>query len=314
MSEIATVANPQIQNDSLASFQVLASFANQLCKSEALPACYKNAANVLVALQTGKEMGLQPMESLNSLYIVNGKIQIWGSAQIKLLKLNGWKLNVRTTTDKLCDLQITKGDESFDYQTKFEELPTSSKAKAFAPKEKLYYHTVSRLIRFYVPEVLGGQHLYNEVEIADIEPTVTVTQLGDNESLIKFISTAKSIDVLKNIESQCKTDNEKLAYSEKLNTFLAVVEKPVTPEVETTPIEVETPVTIASLPVIDLFEQPKACHLKLYSVLGLAYPEPETYQRAIGLISEQYGMELIEDLTEAQCQEQINLIQKVIKN
>lgn len=164
MSE-TTQLSPQLQE-----LNTLSLVANQLCKSEALPACYKNAANVLVALQTGKEMGLQPMQSLNSLYIVNGKIQIWGSSQVQLLKQHGWKIQIKEHTDKVCTVAINKGDESFEYSATFAELPAGSKAKAFAPKEKLYYHVISRLIRFYVPEVLGGMsNLYNEDEVEVID-------------------------------------------------------------------------------------------------------------------------------------------------
>lgn len=180
MANQITTQQPSID---LQELNALTAVANQLCKSEALPACYKNAANVLVALQTGREMGLQPMQSLNSLYIVNGKIQIWGSSQVQLLKAHGWKLKIKEHTNEVCTINIFKDDESFEYTTTFAELPSGSKAKAFAPKEKLYYHTISRLVRFYCPEVLGGMsNLYNESEVEDIEtnkttPTVDTSKI-----------------------------------------------------------------------------------------------------------------------------------------
>jgi hypothetical protein len=209
---------PEIQE-----LQILGAFANQLCKSEALPACYKNAANVLVALQTGKEMGLKPMQSLNSLYIVNGKITIWGSAQVQLLKEHGWSIKINEHTDKVCSITIHKGNEQFDYSTKFDELPAKSNAKTFAPKEKLYYHTISRLIRFYCPEVLGGNaNLYNEVEVDsipdnEIEATVTPTT---KSTLQKFIEEeVETVEALEAIKDKLKTQDELEAYANKLESF-----------------------------------------------------------------------------------------------
>lgn len=185
--ELSNQLSPQLQD-----LQTLSTIAGKLCLSEALPACYKNAANVLVALQTGAEMGLKPMQSLNSLYIVNGKIQIWGSSQVQLLKAHGWKIQIKEHTDKICTITINnrEGDE-FTYSSTFEELPAGSKAKSFAPKEKLYYHVISRLIRFYVPEVLGGMsNLYNEDEMEVIDeqkkaPKVDTSKISVDMSALK---------------------------------------------------------------------------------------------------------------------------------
>lgn len=218
MDNQLTQLAPEIQE-----LQVLGAFASQLCKSEALPACYKNAANVLVALQTGKEMGLKPMQSLNSLYIVNGKIQIWGSAQVQLLKQHGWSLKVIEHTDKICKLQINKGDQMYEYSTLFTDLPAGSKAKAFAPKEKLYYHTVSRLIRFYCPEVLGGQaNLYNEVELEDIkqqEPSRVVdSSAAELDRALSIIDQAETLEELEQVKEYVeKSTNEdlKTEYADK---------------------------------------------------------------------------------------------------
>lgn len=88
--------------------------------SKALPEAYKNVQQVMMAVQAGKEMGLQPMEAINGLLIVNGQISAWGKTITKLLRRNGWKLSFDDKDDE-CTLTATRGDESFTETVKFSD-------------------------------------------------------------------------------------------------------------------------------------------------------------------------------------------------
>jgi hypothetical protein len=271
----------------LQEFNILANMANTLCKSEALPACYKNAANVLAALQTGLEMGLKPMQSLNSLYIVNGKITIWGSAQVQLLKSHGWKIIVNSHNDKVCDLSIIRDDETFSYKTTFEELPSTSKAKAFAPKEKLYYHTISRLIRFYCPEVLGGQHLYNEIEAEAITYNTTskIVKTEPKDELLEFITKEVStLEALQSVKDQLTTDEQKTAYNERLT-------------------ELTPKVVIAEAVVVEQENE--------LETLAKARYQGEEYQQYIQMISDSHSVESLSELPPEVQAEQIKILKQI---
>ncbi len=207
------------------SNQLLA-LANSLCKSEALPTTFKNPANVLVALQTGYEMGLMPMQSLNSLYIINGKVNIYGSTQTFLLKKHGWKIATENWTDKSCTVRVHKGEEKYEYTTAITDLTATSKAKSFAPKEKLYYHCISRIIRSYLPEVLGGNHLMTEYDQDLIESNTSIKkEIIDEKSketeLFKYIAyEVDTIEALHDIQDKVTTEEEKIAYSAREEEFL----------------------------------------------------------------------------------------------
>lgn len=61
--------------------------AGVLCKSSLIPNDFQgNAGNVLVAIQWGMELGLAPMQALQSIAVINGRPSLWGDAVIALCK------------------------------------------------------------------------------------------------------------------------------------------------------------------------------------------------------------------------------------
>ncbi|WP_288379801.1 hypothetical protein [uncultured Massilia sp.] len=61
-------------------------FANIIAKSDMVPKDYINKpGNVLVAVQTGAELGLKPMQSLQGISVINGRPGVWGDAMWALI-------------------------------------------------------------------------------------------------------------------------------------------------------------------------------------------------------------------------------------
>lgn len=61
--------------------------AEVLCKSSLIPKDFQgNPGNVLVAIQWGMELGLAPMQALQSIAVINGRPSLWGDAVIALCK------------------------------------------------------------------------------------------------------------------------------------------------------------------------------------------------------------------------------------
>ncbi len=62
-------------------------FADLLIESKMLPKSYKDAtaATIVVALQFGMELGLQPLQSLQNIASINGQPGIWGDAALALV-------------------------------------------------------------------------------------------------------------------------------------------------------------------------------------------------------------------------------------
>lgn len=179
--------------------------ADQFYKAGCFGADVKNPQQALVKMQAGFEMGMPPVEAMNSLYIVNGHITIFGTAMAKRLRLHGWEIKYDDKTDE-CTVTIKKGNEEYSYTATATELrKLNSKAFAFAPKEKLRWHALSRIIRFHVPEVLeaGIGYLKEEaedmrgVQVIDANHVLDQKPATDIPAIVEQIKKAKSEEEIK---------------------------------------------------------------------------------------------------------------------
>ena len=63
-------------------WQVMDHMAKVFVQSGALPKSIDTAPKLIMVFQAGYEAGLQPLESLNSFYFVNGKLSMYGDTVI----------------------------------------------------------------------------------------------------------------------------------------------------------------------------------------------------------------------------------------
>lgn len=142
--------------------------SNLLYKSKCAPKCYQNPLQVMYAIQAGHEMGMQPVESLNTLYIVNGQVTLWGVGLAKRLRQFGYEIFFEDGENiDGCIAKIKKDGVEHEYHAKMAEVQKMSKqAYKFAPRDKARWHALSRLVRFSAPEVLGSIS-YTGEEIED---------------------------------------------------------------------------------------------------------------------------------------------------
>jgi hypothetical protein len=71
----------------LASFDDAFRFATMVSKSEFAPKDFKGKPeSCLLAIQHGSEVGLSPMQSLQSIAVINGRPTIWGDAALALVQ------------------------------------------------------------------------------------------------------------------------------------------------------------------------------------------------------------------------------------
>lgn len=62
-------------------------FADILSKSSIVPKDFAgNPGNILVAIQWGLELGLQPMQAMQNIAVINGRPALWGDAVIALVR------------------------------------------------------------------------------------------------------------------------------------------------------------------------------------------------------------------------------------
>lgn len=151
------------------AYEQMKAIARDMIASKSLPSTFTNVQQVQMALMAGREMGMTTMESLNDLYFVGGKLQIYGKATPAALRRAGWRIKFEDTEDA-CTATITNtktGEEITDtFTLKDAELSGFIKDKygnvkiGWQPganrKRKLRYAVLSQIIHTYVPEVLGA--------------------------------------------------------------------------------------------------------------------------------------------------------------
>lgn len=91
MEQQASIAefSPQQPTFSLAPRDIkeALAFAEMLSKSNMVPKDFiGNPGNILVAVQWGMELGLQPMQAMQNIAVINGRPSLWGDSVIALVK------------------------------------------------------------------------------------------------------------------------------------------------------------------------------------------------------------------------------------
>lgn len=62
-------------------------FADYLANADIVPKDFqKKPGNILVAIQWGMELGLQPMQAMQNIAVINGRPSLWGDAVIALVR------------------------------------------------------------------------------------------------------------------------------------------------------------------------------------------------------------------------------------
>jgi hypothetical protein len=93
-TELAVVSNANLAVDyrtcfEPTNFEQALKFAEYLSKSDLVPNDYKGKpANVFVAMQHGKELGLSPLQAVQSIANINGRPGVFGDTQLALVQVH----------------------------------------------------------------------------------------------------------------------------------------------------------------------------------------------------------------------------------
>ena len=165
----------------LASVADMRETAQIILQSGFCPDGYKTAAAVFVGLQSGAEIGLKPMQSLNSIAVISGKPRLWGDAALGLVKQSGrlkeFEEKVTGEGDNMVAYVRSVGTDGCAVETTF----TVADAKTAGlwskkgpwvthPKRMLKYKARAFNLRDNFPDVLMGMHLAEEMIGEETEP------------------------------------------------------------------------------------------------------------------------------------------------
>lgn len=146
--------------------------AEMMSKSELVPKDFINKpGNILVAIQWGMELGLQPLQAMQNIAVINGRPSLWGDAVIAIVKASPLcEYVVEETTDEQSTCRVKRKGEP-------EQSRTFTKADAVKagllgkqgpwtqyPKRMLQMRARSWAVRDVFPDVLRGMPIAEELQ------------------------------------------------------------------------------------------------------------------------------------------------------
>lgn len=151
--------------------------AQALAQSNLLPSALKGKpSDVLVSVLYGQELGIAPMQAIQSIYVVQGRPTISAQLWVALARRAGHKVRVIEETSATCTVEVERGDDP-GHPTRVTYTLDQAKQAGLASKDvwkshpaaMLYARAVSTACRRACPEIALG--FGDEVERYEVEPT-----------------------------------------------------------------------------------------------------------------------------------------------
>ena len=147
-------------------------FADFLAASDIVPKDFqRKPANILVAVQWGMELGLQPMQAMQSIAVINGRPALWGDAVIALARSSPLCEYVIETDDgETATCRVKRRGE--DEQVRTFSMTDAKAAGLFGksgpwsqyPKRMRQMRARAFALRDVFPDVLRGMGVAEEVQ------------------------------------------------------------------------------------------------------------------------------------------------------
>lgn len=148
-------------------------FAEILSKSSIIPKDFTgNPGNILVAMQWGMELGLQPMQAMQSIAVINGRPSLWGDAVIGLVRGSPACEYIKETDDgHTATIRVKRRGEDEEHVRTFSM--DDAKAAGLAGKQGPWAQYPKRMrqmrarafaLRDVFPDVLRGMPIAEEVQ------------------------------------------------------------------------------------------------------------------------------------------------------
>lgn len=167
-------------------------FAQAIVRADLLPKSYgggdaeAKASKALIALQLGAEVGLMPMQSIQSIYVVNGIPTLYGDSQLALVRQSGQLEYIKETVEGevpnlVCHCEVKRrGDaepikRSFSWKDAQQANLAGKDTYKGHPKRMCAYRARAYALRDTFPDVLKGlTHTYEEmIDVTPAKPTQT---------------------------------------------------------------------------------------------------------------------------------------------
>jgi hypothetical protein len=174
----------------LTSYEAVVRVANLLYSSGLIPTSYKNVKQVTVALLRALELKLPPLQAIEGMSVVNGRVGLMGDLALALVEQSGLlshkKVSYSGSGDSLvCSISLgRKGREIEKFSFSVAEAKTAgifdrSPTWRNYPRRMVYYRALGFGLRDVFSDVLRGvktvEELQDYPETQHLTPTIEET-------------------------------------------------------------------------------------------------------------------------------------------
>jgi hypothetical protein len=187
----------------------------------------KSAAQAIVKIQAGQEIGIPPFAAMTGIHIIQGKPTIGAGLIASRLKGSGkYDYRVAEASEKVCSIDFYQGNTKIGNSTFTIEDAKKALTKNIDkfPKNMLFARAISNGVKWYCPDIFSGP-VYVPEEMTSVTEEVSHVEVDTTiDEIINDIQVCVSLDEIKAVWKKLtlnqKTDLRVLAAKDDMKTKL----------------------------------------------------------------------------------------------
>lgn len=224
-------AAPQVASE-IALMEYQLRLATKFVEGKAFPQ-ELTAEQAFTIMRAGEEMGLKPIEALNGLYVVNGKIQPWGKLLTSQITRAGYHITFPEETKEKCVAVAehpATGHRVTGTAYLQDPIIQRSRAHKIAPQQKMRFHALRLIANFHLAHLFGGtSDLFAEVQDIEYEEVSPRNHkaVGESEErarMLRIIDKATTVKELERVKAHKVTHDLVEEYDAKLQSLITAQE------------------------------------------------------------------------------------------
>ena len=160
----------------------------------------KSAAQAMVKISAGAEMGIPPFAAMSGIHIIQGKPTIGAGLMAANVKAsNKYDYKVVEQSEKICSIDFYKGKENLGNSTFTIEEAKKAGTKNLDkfPKNMLFARAISNGVKWFCPDVFSGP-VYTPEEFDVVTQDVNHTDVSEEIShAVAKLALLTTVDELK---------------------------------------------------------------------------------------------------------------------
>jgi hypothetical protein len=163
----------------------------------------KSAAQAIVKIQAGQEIGIPPFASMTGIHIIQGKPTIGAGLIASRLKGSGkYDYRVVEASEKVCSIDFYQGNTKIGNSTFTIEDARKALTKNIDkfPKNMLFARAISNGVKWYCPDIFSGPvYVPEEMQVVTTEEATHIEVDTTIDEIINDIQVCVSLDELQAI-------------------------------------------------------------------------------------------------------------------